>query len=119
MVRQTVTVMKLKEQLLDSIIGYFHVLKRTGYLKEKETFGLLYFMFIQEFLEKNVGFVTEDDYNKIMNSINVITGQSCLIPYRFYKQHIDPMNMNLGRMYKSQFGKAKSTEDYKLRSVLF
>lgn len=96
------------KKLFNSLKQYFNVLRINGYVKNKEVFKMLYFSFINDFLKDYVGYITEKNYNSILNSMNYMIGESCLVPYESYRKHIETMNMNMGSLRISQFNRLKS-----------
>lgn len=77
--------------LQESLHRYFTVLEKTGYIKDSDVNKVLFLSFIQEFLDEYNYYITEDDYNTIDKIINCMSGVSCLIPYKQFKELSIPM----------------------------
>ena len=77
--------------LQESLHRYFTVLEKTGYIKDSDVNKVLFLSFIQEFLDKYNYYITEDDYNTIDKIINCMSGVSCLITYKQFKELSIPM----------------------------
>lgn len=66
----------------DSLNKYFKVLKNFGYLNKVETDRVLIVSFIEEMLnDKFSDFITADDYDIIVNTVNKICSNSCIIKF--------------------------------------
>ena len=72
--------------LAQSLNRYFIILQHTGYINDQTTFKLVLLSFIEEFLNKYQGYITEEDYNKISRIVSCMADNSCLIPYGEYKK---------------------------------
>lgn len=106
----------MNKTLLDTIKWYYFTLETNGYIKKKEVYKLLYFIFVEEFLNDNVGYITEKDFNSITRSLNFM-GTSCPLPYFLYKkQHIDKRNVKVDFLKKTQFEESRQEEN-KLQSA--
>ena len=50
-------------------------------------------LFLNDFLNGFQGYITENDYDKIMSIVTCLTNSSCLMPYRQFKEST-PVNPN-------------------------
>ena len=65
--------------------GYFQVLEKVGYMKQKNINSLLVLNFFYELLYKDYrGYVKKEDYHTIEKALNCLYGTNCLIPYPDY-----------------------------------
>lgn len=76
----------------EAFTRYFSVLEKTGYIKDSEVNKLLLLSFIQKFLKEYQYYITEEDYNIISRVISCLSGSSCLIPFKQYKQLSIPID---------------------------
>jgi hypothetical protein len=81
--------MEFTNEVYDAINRYFSLLKHTGYKPYKQVDNLLVMVFIEELLEGPLSqYITEKDYNSIVNSLYCLYG-TCMIPFPDYKKAID------------------------------
>lgn len=108
--------MELTNDVYNSINSYFSVLSHTGYKSYKEVDKLIVYCFIEELLTGTMAFyITEDDYNNIMNAIECLYG-TCLIPYPDYKESFDETITNVIDEYRiTESGILRGTENSELR----
>lgn len=65
--------------------GYFQVLEKVGYMKQKNIDSLLVLNFFYELLYKDYrGYIEKEDYHNIEKALNCLYGTNCLIPYPDY-----------------------------------
>ena len=69
-----------------SLNRYFVILEHTGYINDQMTFKLVLLSFIEEFLNKYQGYITEEDYAKVNKIVSCIADNSCLVPYGDFKK---------------------------------
>ena len=94
----------------DSINNYFKILKNTGYIKKPETHRILILSFIEEMLDdKFFEYITENDYNVLINTINKLCSTSGIIKFPTFDIYTDMIQKI--RVYN----KAKATEDSNIR----
>lgn len=66
----------------NSLTRYFKTLKNLGYLNKTETDRVLIISFIEEMLnDKFSDFITAEDYEIIVNTVNKIVSNSCIIDF--------------------------------------
>ena len=83
---------ELNKLIYDSLERYFTVLEKVGYTSETNVNKLILLQFLQEFIQNYESYITEADYTKIESIIQCLSGTSCLIPYKQYKQMNLPVN---------------------------
>ncbi len=64
----------------EALDNYFAVLTKTGYLNDRDTNKLLFLLFIDDFLDNFMGYVTQEDYNTLVRIINCLGQTDCIIP---------------------------------------
>lgn len=108
----------LTNEVYNSINRYFSILSHTGYKSYNQVEQLLMAIFIENILYGDMSqFVTEADYNSIMNALYCIYGNSCLIPFPDYKKSVErvvPKLINKHRITES--GRLRGTESPDLRA---
>jgi hypothetical protein len=94
----------------DALNTYFQVIKHKGYLKKSEVNKVLIISFIEEILDaKFCDFITEDDYNSIINAINRICSNSSIVKFPSFDVYTDLIQDI--RIYNN----CRMTEDNNLR----
>lgn len=108
--------MELTNDVYNSLNSYFSVLTHTGYKTYAEVDKLIVYCFLEELLSGPLSYyVTEEDYNTIMNSIECLYG-TCLMPYPDYKKGIDETVTNMLEQYRvTEDGMFRITENSELR----
>lgn len=71
--------MQLKNLINTGLGRYYNALSSTGYIKDKDTISLLVLIFLQDFIDRYEGYITNEDMNKINKLLDCISN-SCLIP---------------------------------------
>lgn len=80
--------MEFTNEAYDAINRYFSLLKHTGYKPYSQVENLIIMTFIEEMLDGPLSqFITERDYNSIINSLYCLYG-TCMIPFPDYKKAI-------------------------------
>lgn len=69
-----------------SLVRYFNVLEKTGYVNDSSVDKLILLQFLNDFLNGFQEYITDKDYALIEKLINCLTDTSCLIPFRHYKE---------------------------------
>lgn len=65
--------------------GYFQVLEKVGYMKQKNINSLLVLHFFYDLIYHDFrGYISEEDYHTIELALNCLYGTNCLIPYPDY-----------------------------------
>lgn len=66
----------------EALKSYFNTLSVLGYESYEEVYKLIYLISILDFTYNDFkGYITEEDYRIIQDSLYCIFGTSCLIPY--------------------------------------
>jgi hypothetical protein len=80
--------MEFTNEVYNAINRYYSLLKLTGYKSYREVEHLLIMTFLEELLDGPLSqFITERDYNSIVNSQYCLYG-TCMIPFPDYKKAI-------------------------------
>ena len=86
----------MDEFVYNAFNGYFQVLEKVGYMKQKNIDSLLVLNFLYELIYHDYrGYIKEEDYHTIEKALNCLYGTNCLIPYPDYlkmgKLHLGEM----------------------------
>lgn len=108
--------MELTNDVYNSVNSYFSVLTHVGYKAYTEVDKLIIYCFLEELLSGPMAYyVTEEDYNIIMNSIECLYG-TCLIPYPDYRRGVDDTVNSVVEQYRiTESGVLRGTENSELR----
>lgn len=72
-------------QLYDALNRYFNTLSNTGYVKQSSVEKLFVFSMIEELLCNDFrAYITESDYQYIVQALYCLYGSDCLLPYPDY-----------------------------------
>lgn len=71
--------------LKQSMINYFDLLHKVGYVSNCKVKGLILLSFLEQFLNEYNGYITEEDYNLIDNIVTCLMRNNCLVPYSKYR----------------------------------
>ena len=75
----------MDEYVYRALMGYFHVLEKTGSYSYKKVEHLLILLFYYDLMYNDFrGYLCEEDYNLIDRALNCLYGETCLIPYPDY-----------------------------------
>ena len=75
----------MDEFVYNAFNGYFQVLEKVGYMKQKNIDSLLVLNFLYELIYHDYrGYIKEEDYHTIEKALNCLYGTNCLIPYPDY-----------------------------------
>lgn len=107
--------MDITNNVYESLMHYFEVLKHVGYKSYSEVYSLIVYIFIEEMLTGDMSyFITEKDYNIIDRALHCLYG-TCLIPYPSYKSTINEVRGSLKGQRVSQDDIIRTTTESNLR----
>lgn len=93
---KNVDAMEYNDIMKEAYDRYFKTLSKVGYINDCQTYKLLACSFLTSLLDPFYsGFVSEDDYNYLADSIACLMGTSCLIPYKEYILMSEPVRYSL------------------------
>ena len=94
----------------DTLTRYFEILKHGGYLQKHEVDKVLILSFIEEIIDdKFFDYITDSDYNIMINSIYRMIPNSCTIKFPSYDVYTNLINEI------RTCSKYRATEDLNLR----
>lgn len=84
------------DEVYNSLFKYFNTLSSTGYIKDDNVYKLIYIIAIVKITNEYFpGYVTQEDYKEIENSLYNLFGTSYLIPYPKLKNSTDMNKLHL------------------------
>lgn len=105
---------------LNALKEYFNILKYGGYLNKWEVHKVLILSFIEEILEgKFFDYITESDYNTMINSIYKMIPNSCTIKFPSYNVYSNLVNeIRVSPKVKYANNKISFSEDNEVRAAI-
>ena len=83
----------ITKQASNALEEYFDILTKTGYLDYETVNKLLVFLFIDDILNTETSaYVTNEDYNTLMEVLNIIYGNVCFLSYPDYVKETPQFN---------------------------
>ena len=83
----------ITQQASDAIEEYYKILEQVGYIKDETVNKLLVFLFIDDILNTETSaYVTNEDYNTLMEVLNIIYGNVCFLSYPDYVKETPQFN---------------------------
>lgn len=82
----------------EALKRYFNSLSKLGYRNDKEVIKLIILIYIEEVLANNTGFITEEEYNILISTLNCLASSTCLIDFPSYYVYDDIIHKTLNNM---------------------
>lgn len=108
---------EINNLIANAIQKYFNKLFHLGYIKSKETDIMLLLLFIEELLNDDNYFITEEDYKIITTALNKLYGSSCIISfpsYNTYKVYLKELQFSNLRKSGNNLVRISETDIFRL-----
>ena len=105
----------MDNMVYQSLMSYFNVLEKKGYIPFPQVLKLLVLCFYRDFVFQDYrGILTKNDYHLIEQALDCLYGSTCLIPYPDY--------LKMGKLYLGELTemaqRVKTLEDTEVVKII-